>query len=79
MEHEYCNTITIPITDIAEEKITDEKYFFVILKSPDNATTNLGDPSVAKITIISDHRKCILHIWYIYDTLNSGCANLNWS
>ena len=35
-----------------------EKDFYIILKSPCESTA-FGDPNVARVTIINDHRKCI--------------------
>ena len=53
MEHEYCSSITIPINAANTEENNEERYFFVILKSSCEPT-KVGDPSIAKVSIIND-------------------------
>ncbi len=54
MDHDYCSSITVPIEDMDHDESGSEKYFFIILKNPSN-TSGLGDPNVARVTIINDN------------------------
>ncbi|XP_013418432.1 sodium/calcium exchanger 2 isoform X2 [Lingula anatina] len=49
--NEYCKTVTVPIVN--DNQYEADVDFYVILKNP-SAEAGLGDPSVARVTIIDD-------------------------
>lgn len=55
---ETMKTVTIPI--INDNDYEPDKEFYVILKNPDGEAA-LGDPSIARATIIDDDGKCLTY------------------
>eukprot|EP00795_Rhopilema_esculentum_P006403 gene6403-11844_t len=53
-EQDYRSSVSIPIKETESDSNQEEKYFFIILKSS-SISTGVGDPSVAKISIIDDN------------------------
>ena len=54
LEHQYHISFKIPISEADTEDDNEEKYFFIILRSSSEATS-IGDPSIARVSIINDN------------------------